>query len=144
MSLRKSIWYVLALATGLLLASCDQRSPQFEPKRAFVVLASVQGKSMLPYVKEERHPVLLDVAFSYDNLKVGDVVIYWNYKWEQFVMHRIEAKQGSAFIVRGDNPETNPVSDPGFLTREGFVGKVVADFSGAPNSLQQGAPINKL
>ncbi len=60
---------------------------------------------------------------SYSDLKIGDTVIYWNEKMQLFVHHRIIAKQGVWFIVKGDNPETNPVPDPGFLTPDNFVAR---------------------
>jgi hypothetical protein len=120
----------LALLTACVLVfamwGCSERAiPHSGPKPPCLMWMPVSGRSMLPKYPES-HLLEVDVAFSYDNLKVGDEVVFWDYKRPvgiQYTFHAIVGKQGAYFIVKGLNPATNPIADAPWLTRDNFIGK---------------------
>ena len=73
--------------------------------------------------------VEMQVGFPYDDLKAGDSVIY--YTNGLFVHHRLIVKQAGSWIVKGDNPNTNPVVDKEWVTRENYVGRTTGRFTSA-------------
>jgi signal peptidase I len=116
------LMFVIVVAFG----GCS-RAPdtQFEPKQPLVGHFAVRGESMLPTLPTA-HVAQIDVAYPFAQLAVGDIVLFWDYVRQGFTLHRIVAKQGAWFIVRGDNPVTNAEADAPFLVRENFIGKYVS------------------
>jgi signal peptidase I len=115
---------VVALCV-LFVTGCGPKSDaQFEPTMPLVVMVAVSGESMLPALPAW-HLAPIDIAARYDRLAVGDVVLFWDYRRQGFTLHRLVARQGPWWIAQGDNPETNPVVDPPFVTRANFIGRFV-------------------
>ena len=80
------------------------------------------GVSMLPSFPE--HAFVECASTPYDQLKVGDSVIAWDYTHKTgaiFYHHRIIQKQGDSFITRGDNELTNPKADAPWMTRDNYI-----------------------
>ena len=122
---------LLAIALVLLLAACGPQAPvNTDNKPVIVAWVSVSGESMLP-----TFPVsaLAEAQFgySYDALKVGDTVIFWDYKRgaKSFTHHRLIAKQGDNWIARGDNEKTNTRPDDSWVTRETFYARTTGKHS---------------
>lgn len=111
-------WFLVALT--VLFVGCG---PKAKDKPTINAWIAVTGKSMLPTYPEVAM-VEIEIGFPYEKLQVGDPVVFWDYKrGAKFTHHRIVEKQGPYFIVRGDNPETNPVVDKSFLTKDTYVAK---------------------
>ena len=70
--------------------------------------------------------IYLDRSFPYDKLKKGDVIAYYDPKWEinYGLLHRIHVLSNNEpeYIIKGDN---NRSIDPFNLTRENYNGKVI-------------------
>lgn len=124
---RALLWAAVFLACVVLFAlqGCGRQSDaQFEPSLPLVVMIGTGGDSMLPTLPAW-HLAPIDIAASYDRLAVGDIVLFWDYRRQGFTLHRLVAKQGPWWIAQGDNPKTNPVVDPPFVTRANFIGRFV-------------------
>lgn len=121
-NLSRLLWPALILAFSALVWSC--RPPVDGTTPPIVAWVAVGGESMLPTFPEHSM-VEMEFFYPYEKLQVGDTVIYWDYIRGQkaFTHHRIIEKQGPYFIVRGDNPVTNPVEDRTFLSRDNFVAR---------------------
>jgi len=69
--------------------------------------------------------IYLDRNYPYEDLKVGDVIAYYDVEWgiSYGLLHRIlvESKE-TEFIVKGDN---NRSADPFNLTKDNYNGKVI-------------------
>jgi hypothetical protein len=121
-------WAVMAALMVVIVAAsagCSRKpDTQFEPTKPLVVWIPHTGQSMLPTLPETG-VAPIDIAYPFSRLVTGDIVLFWDYRREGFTLHRIVARQGRAFIVRGDNPITNREVDAPFLVRENFIGKYV-------------------
>ena len=78
----------------------------------------VEGVSMLPYFGDGS--VLVVRATPVDALREGMVVVYRN-RFGETVAHRIEARSGEGWTVRGAN---NAKTDSTLVTAENLVGTV--------------------
>jgi signal peptidase I len=117
-----ALMFVVVLGLG----GCSQKpDTQFEPTKPLVGHFAVRGESMLPTLPTA-HVAQIDVAYPFAQLAVGDIVLFWDYVRQGFTLHRIVAKQGAWFIVRGDNPVTNTEADAPFLTRANYIGRFVS------------------
>ncbi len=91
-------------------------------------IATVNGPSMEPTFHDGDLVILAGVRP--EDIKVGDVIVY-SASWAggEDVIHRvvsIEERGGTyLFRVQGDNRETNPVPDPGYVTPDEIRGKVI-------------------
>lgn len=114
---------VVLCAILLVLSGCG-RLPTDDPKPALLAWVPVNGKSMLPTFPEKGF-VEMEFGFPYEALQIGDTVIYWDYKRgpAAFTHHRLIERQGPWWIARGDNPETNPVEDRAFVTKDNFIAR---------------------
>ncbi len=114
---------VLALLFALLLASCGPQAPVPQERPVLGAWIAFEGQSMIPTYPDGGFAEV-EFGVSFDALKVGDVVVFWDYKrGKAFTIHRIVAKQGEGFITRGDNHKTNPVADDAWVTRETFYAR---------------------
>ena len=116
---------LLAILLVLALAGCGPQAPvSTDKKPAITAWVAVTGESMLPAFPRS---ALAEAQFGYpyDDLKVGDTVIYWDYKRgaASFTHHRLVAKQGDNWMAKGDNEVTNPGVDASWVTRETFYAR---------------------
>jgi hypothetical protein len=79
---------------------------------------------MSPTFPAERF-VETQVGFPYDQLRVGDTVIFWDYTRPVpfLIHHRIVGSQGGNFIARGDNPVTNTREDAPWVTKDNYIAR---------------------
>jgi signal peptidase len=84
----------------------------------------VEGISMHPTL-EDGDLIIIDRT-NYDNLKVGDIIIFNSSIYHTRIVHRIvdvKISDGEkAFITKGDN---NHAPDPSYVLRENYVGRYV-------------------
>ena len=114
---------ILTIAIVLLLAGCGPQIPTSAQKPMLTGWVLAQGKSMLPTFPEAAF-VEIEIGSRFEDLKVGDTVIFWDYtRGAGMTHHRLVAKQGDAFIAQGDNKETNAVVDKPWVTRDNFVAR---------------------
>lgn len=106
---------------ALFLSGCRTEAVK---RPALTALIPHEGRSMVPTFSEDGM-VFVQLFAGYDDLRQGDVVIYFDERRNGYIMHRIVAKQLDWWIVQGDNRATNPRPDRSFVTRENYVGKVV-------------------
>ena len=119
------------LAVALLLGCSPKQEAvdneeYFKPKKPFRAFITVTGVSMqgsLPDANVRR----IDFAARYDDLQPDDVVLLWDYKGEQFVLHHTLTKVGTQWRVKGSNPETNYRADDFWLTRSNYIGKYIGE-----------------
>jgi len=92
----------------------------------------IEGDSMLPSINNGS-TVVIDRNVSFNNLKVGDVVIFMakvNTEYgtgrqnfiQQLVAHRLIRKIDSGFITKGDN---NTFIDATICNSSNYLGKVI-------------------
>lgn len=82
----------------------------------------VEGSSMLPYFGDGA--VLVVRKGAVETLREGMVVLYRN-RFNELVAHRIEARSGAGWTVRGAN---NAGADSTLVTAENLLGTVYATF----------------
>jgi len=99
---------------------------QFQPKLPYLVAIPTEGVSMQG-VLPDGELRLMDFAFPFSKLQAGDIVMFWDYKRNMYVLHLIVGKQGGAWITRGSNPVTNKVADPTFLMQENYMAKYIGE-----------------
>lgn len=117
------VFGLLAIGALWLLASCGKKDiPVSTETPKFKCWVVVQGESMLPTFPQERVYALAETT-PYDQLKVGDTVLFWDYKRgpNSFTHHRLVAKQGGNWISKGDNKETNTRVDDSWVTRDNYI-----------------------
>lgn len=122
----------LLLIAIFFLSACAPQPPNTAagiipegPPPPYVAWITVSGKSMMPTFPDS-FLAEVDITFPYEGLKVGDLVLFWNYKRTGapfYTFHRIVEAKNGYFVVRGDNPETNPVPDEALLGKHNFIGK---------------------
>ena len=88
--LRASLWFAFLTAAWLVIAPI-----QMGGRMIFVI---VTGSSMVPSM----HNGDLAVLRQNDEFQIGDVVLYHHPKLGP-VIHRIIAREGSQFVLQGDN-----------------------------------------
>lgn len=120
---------LLALAFLLATTSCGGIPGGADNRPILAAWVAVAGKSMLPTFPEYCI-VQMEIGVAFDDLKAGDTVIFWDYKRgpRAFTHHRLVAKQGDAWIAQGDNPDTNPVADRSWVTRDNFYARTTGLF----------------
>lgn len=111
------------LAAIFLVTGCSGREEQqsFKPTRPFVVTFQAEGDSMLGTFPSS-HVAAVDVAYPYDDLQAGDIVLRWDYVIHDYTLHRLVSKDGEWWTARGDN---NPSNDTAFVTPVTYVGMYV-------------------
>ena len=117
---------ITALAL-LLVAGCAKREiPSSAPRPTLSGLVRVQGKSMLPTFPEHAY-VQVEIGTTFDELRAGDTVIFWDYRRgdNAFAHHRLVQKQGDAWIARGDN---NSAADQSWVTRDNFYVRTTGEW----------------
>lgn len=112
-----------ALVLVLCLAACSKREiPAESSGPALRAWVPVTGASMAPNFPE-RGWVEVEIV-DFDALQVGDTVLFWDYTAADGrlinIHHRLVARQGAAFIARGDNELTNPRADAPWVTRDNY------------------------
>ncbi len=124
----KYTWLTLCVLVGILVAGCTSETkdnaPNYKPSRPFVYLISLRGESMNRTIPATEF-VLVDFSFRYDDISVDDIVLYWDYRRDKYILHEVVGKMGDAWVVKGSNPETNYKSDPCFLMRDNYIAKYV-------------------
>jgi signal peptidase I len=80
------------------------------------------GPSMYPTIRSG-DGLRVDKEFNFDQLKIGDVIVFKNAEKDFNIVHRILRKIETGYITRGDN---NTKYDPNTITVELFIGKVYA------------------
>lgn len=116
---------ILTIAIVLMLAGCGPQVPTSQQKPILTGWVLAQGKSMLPTFPEAAY-VEVEIGSRFDDLKVGDNVIFWDYTQGAngvMVHHQLVQKQGDAWIAQGLNKETNAVADRPWVTRDNFVAR---------------------
>ena len=61
---------------------------------------TVKGRSMLPFIGDNRDQVVLDKKDS-SNLKVGDIILFKN-KYNNYILHRIYSISQDGYLTIGD------------------------------------------
>lgn len=105
--------------------ACSKRDiPSSKPLPVTVGYVRCIGVSMLPNFPADSYAETL-IGFPFDDLKVGDTVIFWDYTraTPHRTHHRLIAKRGDAFIAQGDNPVTNATADKPWVTRDNYIAK---------------------
>ena len=118
----------LYLLVAISLVGCGKREadPQFEPKLPYLISTPTVGVSMKGVLKDGE-PRLIDIGFPFSKLKTNDIVLFYDYKRNIYVLHLIVGKHGGNWITQGSNPDTNKVADPTFLMRENYMGRYVGE-----------------
>ena len=116
---------LLAVGLAFTFVGCSKREiPSTRKSPPLVAWVPISGKSMLP-TYPERALAEAEFGVPYDELKVGDVVIFWDYTKPQpaFTLHTLVQKQAGNWIAKGNNPETNPVADRPWVTRDNYAAR---------------------
>jgi signal peptidase I len=95
----------------------------------------VKGASMLPYFGDGA--VLVVRAAALESLKPGMVVLYRN-RFDEMVAHRVEARVGAAWTVRGAN---NDKADSTLVTAENLLGAVYVTLYADAGGVADGASL---
>ena len=113
---RRTLTHLLAGAAGLLLllVAWTTLAPTALGGAANYVIT--QGSSMEPGVQRGD----LVVLRAQDHYRVGDVVAYRSRDLKRTVLHRIAARDGTRFVLKGDN---NTWIDPEKPRRSDLLGK---------------------
>ncbi len=117
--------FLCALTLLLSLSGCGPRQiPSDAPKPVIKAWVAAKGKSMLPTFPESAL-IEIEVGVPFSALKVGDTVVFWDYKRgdDALTHHRLVAQQGGNWIAQGDNPETNRVADKSWVTPDNFIAR---------------------
>jgi signal peptidase I len=88
--------------------------------RDVIVAAVAPTGSMRPFFHD--NALLLLEAAPYDELKLGDVVTYYDSELKINVVHRLVERRGDKFWSRGDH---NPSMDKIYVTRENYRRRLV-------------------
>lgn len=83
--------------------------------------------------------IVKDVDF--EDIKVGDIIVYYNYEYNINVVHRVvEIKDDGSLVTKGDN---NTSIDAISTTKDNYIGKVVkyGSFLGLGKFLRSGKNI---
>ncbi len=82
----------------------------------------VEGISMHPTL--ENGDLIIIVRTPFDNLKIGDIIVYYSHIYNFRIVHRIieisNYNGDKILITKGDN---NLGPDPSYITRDDYVGK---------------------
>lgn len=89
-------------------------------------ISYVPTPSMEPTI-ESNSTVIFDQNYSYDDLSVGDIIVYYNTDLNIYVIHRIVESTDHGFVTKGDN---NSICDYKkdsneyyYITKTNYVGK---------------------
>lgn len=89
-------------------------------------ISYVPTPSMEPTI-ESNSTVIFDQNYSYDDLNIGDIIVYYNTDLNIYVIHRIVESTNSGFVTKGDN---NSICDYKkdsneyyYITKSNYVGK---------------------
>lgn len=109
--------HLCAVALFAVLTGCA--APSRPPLNVQLGMIHSTGKSMLPAIPfDSTLPVK---AVPFDQLKAGDVVIYWNVWAGCYVHHRIlkRSRVSHGWVAKGDN---NSRADRGLVTARNYCG----------------------
>ena len=88
----------------------------------------VPTESMEPTIKTNS-TIMFEKNTKYDDLKVGDIIVYHNDETNMYIIHRIKEQTNNGFIMQGDN---NPIPDyyknSGsyyYVTKDNYIGKYI-------------------
>lgn len=122
----------LILLSILFLVGCAPQQPNTAahiqpdgPVPQYVAWIAVKGESMIPTFPNS-FLAEVDITYPYENLKEGDLVLFWDYLRTGspfFTFHRIVGARNGYFLTQGDNRATNPTFDSTVLTHVNYLGK---------------------
>ncbi len=91
-------------------------------------IAYVPTNSMYPII-EEGSTIIFSQSEDYENLNVGDIVIYKNTEKDMFIVHRIKSGNTTdGFVMQGDNNSSVDTNSDGttlLVTADNYVGKYI-------------------
>ncbi len=91
-------------------------------------IAYVPTNSMYPTI-EEGSTIIFSQSEDYENLNVGDIVIYKNTEKDMFIVHRIKSGNTTdGFVMQGDNNSSVDTNSDGttlLVTADNYVGKYI-------------------
>jgi signal peptidase I len=123
---RKCANYALAiLAVGIVVFSAVNLVQGVQP---FYTVSDTPS-SMSPTINYGDAVPVYKVPFS--DLKVGDIIVFDEPQGNRVVVHRIVAIETSEnnsryLVTKGDNNQTNPLTDPWKVTEQDYRAKVLA------------------
>lgn len=89
-------------------------------------ISYVPTPSMEPTI-ESNSTIIFDQDYSYDDLNVGDIIVYRNTDENIYVIHRIISKTEYGFVTQGDNNSIpdykKDSSEYYYITESNYVGK---------------------
>lgn len=89
-------------------------------------ISYVPTPSMEPTI-ESNSTIIFDQDYSYDNLNVGDIIVYKNTDENIYVIHRIISKTDYGFVTQGDNNSIpdykKDSSEYYYITESNYIGK---------------------
>lgn len=89
-------------------------------------ISYVPTPSMEPTI-ESNSTIIFDQDYSYDNLNVGDIIVYKNTDENIYVIHRIISKTDYGFVTQGDNNSIpdykKDSSEYYYITEFNYIGK---------------------
>jgi len=89
-------------------------------------ISYVPTPSMEPTI-ESNSTIIFDQDYSYDDLNVGDIIVYRNIDENIYVIHRIISKTEYGFVTQGDNNSIpdykKDSSEYYYITESNYVGK---------------------
>lgn len=117
-----------AIAPDVAFQAANQLTALVPGSRAFSVMAT---GSMRPAFDD--NSMLLVEPSPYENLQIGDIVVYRHEGSQALIVHRIVEKRKAGFWTMGDH---NKTMDREYVTPANYVGRVYgiiyASRSGAP------------
>lgn len=110
------------------------------PPRIFGISVSyVPTTSMEPEILAGDYVIFKSI--NYDDVKVGDIVVYLNADEDKYIIHRVVEDYGSYLITKGDN---NALKDTYKVTKDNLYGKyigkagILSIFAGGINKIVLG------
>ena len=89
-------------------------------------ISYVPTPSMEPTI-ESNSTIIFDQDYSYDDLNVGDIIVYKNTDENIYVIHRIISKTDYGFVTQGDNNSIpdykKDSSEYYYITESNYIGK---------------------
>lgn len=81
----------------------------------------VESGSMEPFMYRD-DAILVDKNAKYDDIDVGDIIVYHRAWDNKDIVHRVIAVSGQGLVTQGDNNDA-PDRDP--VTREMYIGRLM-------------------
>lgn len=120
---------VLVVALFSISGCSDKAHPDYAKRKPLSGFVWARGESMRPVLNLPLFPaatlVPVELFYPFEDLKVGDIVVFYDYFTGGYIIHQLVAKQGGNWIAQGANPVTNPNADRPWVTKDNFVGLYV-------------------